>query len=169
MKRERTARRSWKMSERRKQHKIAIAMENATRDVVASQMEILAEAKEKLDAGITPEEQNLAYRLRFVRAKAEHRAGKFFLYNAAPIVVKNAIGNRILVVKTFARDGYLEVHGWSPDFAPVMPGDVLPHYRWMYDTATFELTCVKEEAENDDAALCVADDRGAAGGYPDRG
>lgn len=147
MKRARTVAREQSMSQKRKQRKIQIVMENATRDVIASQVQILAEAKEKLDAGVTPEELDLAYRLRFVRAKAEHRAGKCYLYNDVAPEVRNAIGSRIMVVKVEPREGFIEVLGWSPDYEPVAPGAVLPHYRWMYDTATFELTCVKESPE----------------------
>lgn len=101
---------------------------------------------------MTPIEQ-LAHDLRFVRAQQEHRAGKFWLYNDLPADVRNAIGARVFVVRVFTHDGFVEVHGWSPDFDPVAPGDVLPHYRWMYDTDTLDVSCVKESAP--DAKECV--------------
>lgn len=100
---------------------------------------------------MTPIEQ-LAHDLRFVRARQEHRAGKFRLYNDLPADVRNAIGARVFVVRVFAHDGFVEVHGWSPDFDPVAPGDVLPHYRWMYDTDTLDVSCVKESDDRSEVA-----------------
>jgi hypothetical protein len=81
------------------------------------------------------------------KAISEHRAGKFFLYRDLPEQVVKAIGKRVLAVRAFHHDGYIEIHGWCEDFEPgVLTGQELPHYRWMYDTETFELTCVMEEA-----------------------
>lgn len=65
---------------------------------------------------------------------AAHRAGKFYLYDDLPKIVVAAIAKRVLPVRSIIREGYVEIHAWSPDFkAGVLPGQELPHYRWSYD------------------------------------